>query len=147
MISFIICAASPALLENLRKNIHETTGVEFELIIVENYDNRYNIFQAYNIGVKRSQYSILCFLHEDVLFVTPGWGKMIRRWTTSIASACRYSSCPRSSCLRTGTEPWPCSTKASVAAARTCASLDRNRSAQAVSVAVGRTRDAEERRV
>ena len=77
MISFIICAASPALLENLRKNIHETTGVEFELIIVENYDNRYNIFQAYNIGVKRSQYSILCFLHEDVLFVTPGWGNRL----------------------------------------------------------------------
>ncbi len=77
MISIIICHRNPDLLAKLKPNLEETIGVIYELIIIDNSTNQYSIFEAYNIGVSKSNYDIVCFTHEDVLFHTQNWGKHV----------------------------------------------------------------------
>ena len=77
MLSIIICHRSPDLLAKLKPNIEDTIGVVYELIIIDNSNNQYNIFEAYNIGVSKSKYDIVCFTHEDVLFHTQNWGQKV----------------------------------------------------------------------
>ena len=79
MISIIICARTEQLAESLLTNIQETIGVPFELIIIDNTKNELTIFQAYNLGVSKSKYPYLCFMHDDILFHTPDWGKAVCR--------------------------------------------------------------------
>lgn len=77
MISIIICSREPNIPQELRENVESTIGCEHEWIIVDNSRNQYNIFQAYNEGVARSTGDILCFMHDDILFHTKNWGKII----------------------------------------------------------------------
>ena len=77
-ISIIICSRGTGAPEFVRKNIDETIGCEYELIVIDNSNNQYDIFQAYNEGVHRSKGDILCFMHEDVLFHSDNWGKIIK---------------------------------------------------------------------
>lgn len=77
MISVIICSRTPFLSNSLKNNIHETIGVEYELIIIDNSSGIHNIFSAYNEGVRRSRYSILCFMHDDIIYHTNNWGKCV----------------------------------------------------------------------
>ncbi len=74
MISIIICSRTKDITPELRKNIKETIGVESEIIVIDNSNNDYSIFSAYNKGVSLSKYPYLCFVHEDVLFKTQNWG-------------------------------------------------------------------------
>lgn len=77
MISIIICSTKPNIPISLRENIEKTVGVNYELVVIDNSSNKYSIFSAYNRGVERSLYPYLCFIHEDVLFKTTGWGEKI----------------------------------------------------------------------
>lgn len=77
MISIIICSRSTKISDELEKNISKTIGIDYELIIIDNGKNTYSIFEAYNLGIKKSKYPILCFAHEDILFKTPSWGQLI----------------------------------------------------------------------
>lgn len=77
MISIIICSTNPQSLDTLKKNIHETIGTDYELVIIDNSANNHSIFSAYNIGIERSRYPYLCFVHEDVLFHSLDWGKWV----------------------------------------------------------------------
>ena len=77
MISIIICSRFDRISSELKQNITKTIGIEHEIIVINNSHNQYNIFQAYNIGWKRAKYPILCFMHDDVLFHTIGWGKAV----------------------------------------------------------------------
>lgn len=77
MISVIICHVNKEHLSRVKENIASTIGIDHELIIIDNTTNKYNIFQAYNEGVSRSKYDILCFVHEDVLFHTLSWGQLL----------------------------------------------------------------------
>ncbi len=77
MISIIVCHHSTKYLEQLQKNIQETIGVPYEMIVIDNIANKYNIFQAYNQGIAQSNNNILCFAHEDILFHTCDWGKIV----------------------------------------------------------------------
>lgn len=49
----------------------------YEIIVIDNSKGDYNIFSAYNEGVKRSKGDILCFMHEDILFHTQNWGEIV----------------------------------------------------------------------
>lgn len=49
----------------------------YEIIVIDNSKSEYNIFSAYNYGVKRSRGEILCFMHEDILFHTQDWGRLV----------------------------------------------------------------------
>jgi len=76
MISIIISTQDKALLDRLSENINDTIGVDFEIVAIEN-KARYSICEAYNIGVSKSNFQYLCFVHEDVLFRTKDWGKRL----------------------------------------------------------------------
>lgn len=77
MISLIICSRNTDISSELKQNIQSTIGIEYELIIIDNSNNKYSIFQAYNEGVRRSKYPYLCFMHEDVLYHTQEWGERV----------------------------------------------------------------------
>lgn len=77
MISIIICSRNSRNHNILSQNIKDTIGCIYELIIINNQDNSYSIFEAYNMGVKMAKYSNLVFMHEDILFRTSNWGTMI----------------------------------------------------------------------
>ena len=77
MISIIICSRNAILSECIVKNIAETVGVEYEIISVDNSENKYSIFSAYNKGFALSKFPYLCFVHEDVLFHTQNWGEKV----------------------------------------------------------------------
>lgn len=74
MISIIICSRNNDIPASLKKNIDETIGCEYELVVIDNSSNIFSIFSAYNEGVQRSKGDVLCFMHEDVLFHEMGWG-------------------------------------------------------------------------
>lgn len=63
--------------DNLLKNIEKTIGVKNEIITIDNSENKYSIFQAYNIGLDKSKGNIVCFLHDDIFFVNQNWGKVL----------------------------------------------------------------------
>ena len=75
MISLIVCSRHQEIDRNLEKNIQMTIGaVVYELVWIDNSENRYTICQAYNEGVKHAKYPYLCFMHEDIVFYSQDWG-------------------------------------------------------------------------
>lgn len=79
MLSIIICNRKPKIDPTLEGNIHSTVGVEYELVAIDNSHGQYNIFQAYNEGVRRAKGDILCFMHDDVFFLRKDWGKTVEQ--------------------------------------------------------------------
>jgi len=79
MISIIICSRKQDISFELQKNITETVGCEYEIVVIDNSKKKYSIFSAYNEGICRSCGEILCFMHEDILFHTDGWGQIVEQ--------------------------------------------------------------------
>lgn len=79
MISIIICNRKSTINPALKENIRNTVGVEHEIVLIDNSRGQYNIFQAYNEGVRRAKGDILCFMHDDILFKSKGWGETVNR--------------------------------------------------------------------
>lgn len=77
MISIVICSRTALLSDDLLHNIAETIGIEYELIVIDNSDNKYSIFKAYNIGLAKSKSQIVCFLHDDIHLITKNWGQIL----------------------------------------------------------------------
>lgn len=77
MVSIIICHRNLEFLNELKSNIEMTVGVGYELIVIDNSANSYSIFEAYNLGVEKSVYQLLCFMHEDLKIHTKDWGELI----------------------------------------------------------------------
>lgn len=77
MLSIIICHRKENLLNGIKESIKNTVGIPYELIVIDNRNNDYTILSAYNEGVKRASYDILCFTHEDVLFYSENWGEKV----------------------------------------------------------------------
>jgi hypothetical protein len=75
MISIVVCSINQKLLSDLKENIEKTIGIPYELNAVDNNIINNGICQVYNQAAKKSKYDILCFVHEDVIFHTIGWGK------------------------------------------------------------------------
>ncbi|MEO6638893.1 MAG: glycosyltransferase, partial [Ginsengibacter sp.] len=75
LLSIIICHRNKTLLQSLKANIEATIGIPYELLIIDNINNYYTILSAYNEGVRKAKYNIVCFAHEDILFYTSDWGK------------------------------------------------------------------------
>lgn len=80
MISIIICSRKASISDELKANIKITIGVEHEIVTIDNSQNRLSIFEAYQMGVHQSKGSILCFMHDDILFHTPNWGMKVNRY-------------------------------------------------------------------
>ena len=77
MISLIICSCNEKQLSDISENIRVTIGVPYEIIAIDNSQGKYGICAAYNLGAARAQFSILCFVHEDVIFETKKWGQIL----------------------------------------------------------------------
>lgn len=77
MISIICCCRDKLKADLLIDNIRETIGCIHEIILIDNSSNQYSIFKAYNIGIGRSKYPYLCFIHDDVVFHTNNWGQVV----------------------------------------------------------------------
>lgn len=78
MISLIICSRKTNVPRFFEKNVADTIGnIEYEIIWIENSDNKRSIFQAYNHGVKQAKYPYLCFMHEDIKFCSKNWGEEV----------------------------------------------------------------------
>ena len=63
----------------MEKNIAETIGCEYEMVVIDNSKNSHSIFSAYNEGVRRAKGDILCFMHEDILYKTKNWGEQVKK--------------------------------------------------------------------
>lgn len=77
MISIIICNKKSILEPTLEKNILSSIGVDYEIFSIDNSRGQYSIFQAYNEGMARAKGDILCFMHDDILFRSNDWGKVV----------------------------------------------------------------------
>ena len=77
MLSIIVCSRNKYLPEDFVANILNTVGVVYEIIPIDNSENQYSIFSAYNIGFAKSKYPYICFVHEDVFFHTANWGERV----------------------------------------------------------------------
>lgn len=84
MISIIVSSHQPALFAQFSNNVHSTIGdILYEIIRVKN-PGTMGLAAAYNQGAAKAQYPWLCFVHEDVLFETMGWGqKLIDHFTNN----------------------------------------------------------------
>ena len=95
MISIIICSRTSSISDELIQNINQTIGIPYELVIIDNSDNLYSIFSAYNEGVKRSKYELLCFMHDDISFKSNDWGiKVINRFNAPKIGAIGVAGSP-----------------------------------------------------
>jgi GT2 family glycosyltransferase len=77
MISIVICTRANDISAALKKNINETIGVAYEIIVIDNESNNYSIFSAYNRGVRLSKFDIICFMHDDIFFNSQNWGLIV----------------------------------------------------------------------
>ena len=77
MLSIIVCSRNKNLPKDFVDNILNTVGVVYEIISIDNSENQYSIFSAYNIGFAKSKYPYICFVHEDVFFHTTNWGEKV----------------------------------------------------------------------
>lgn len=77
MISILVCSINPDLLAQLRANLESTIGVPFEFIAIDNRNSNKGICKVYNELLEQANYSIALLIHEDILFRTNEWGKIL----------------------------------------------------------------------
>lgn len=77
MISVVVCSAKQNLFDSFAESVSSTIGVPFEIIRIDNSRHTYSICAAYNEGKTKCKYDIICFSHEDVIFETINWGRII----------------------------------------------------------------------
>ncbi|RZK37826.1 MAG: hypothetical protein EOO90_24190 [Pedobacter sp.] len=77
MISIIIASINKELLTQVSSNIAQTIGLDFEVIAIDNSEGQMGICEIYNKAAKEAKYDVLCFMHEDLLVKTEGWGEIV----------------------------------------------------------------------
>ena len=80
MISIVMVTKELDRVDRIQKNISQTIEIPYEFIIIDNSLNDKSIFQAYNLGVIRSRFPIICFMHDDIVYHSKGWGKEVVRY-------------------------------------------------------------------
>ncbi|RZK59916.1 MAG: hypothetical protein EOO91_03420 [Pedobacter sp.] len=77
MISIIIASVNKELLKQVSSNVATTIGVDYEIIAVDNSAGQMGICELYNKAAEEAKYDVLCFMHEDILVKTEGWGEIV----------------------------------------------------------------------
>lgn len=77
MYTIICCSIDPAAAAALERNIASTIGVPYEFIAFDNRTAHRGLCSVYNECAARARYDLLCFVHEDVRFLTPNWGGLL----------------------------------------------------------------------
>ncbi|MEB2782423.1 glycosyltransferase [Algoriphagus sp. C2-6-M1] len=86
MISIIVCSRLRFLFEQVSRNIRESCGVDFEILEVNNAIYKWPLTKAYNYGGLKANNDILVFVHEDVIFHTKDWGKILLNYFETLAN-------------------------------------------------------------
>jgi hypothetical protein len=76
-VSIIVCSINPELCKEMLNNISNTIGIEFEFIVFDNCEKKLGLGEVYNKCAYEATGEYLCFVHEDTLFGTKNWGKML----------------------------------------------------------------------
>lgn len=76
MLSIIVCSRSKEQLCSFEKNIADTVGVEHEIVAYDNKEGE-PIAKVYNKCAREAKGEFLMFAHEDIEFLTTGWGKLL----------------------------------------------------------------------
>ena len=84
MISIIVCSIDSKLLAEFSNSVITTIGVPYEILSIDNLIFEYSIFEAYNYGVSISKFENLVFVHEDVIFHTKDWGKILLNYFNTL---------------------------------------------------------------
>ena len=77
MITIIIASANDKLLKDVKTSIDKTIGVPYEVLAFDNHNAGRSICSIYNEGVRQASFDLLCFMHEDVGFITQDWGRIV----------------------------------------------------------------------
>ena len=78
MISIVVCSINPKLFDALKSSIEKTIGLPgYELIKINNTIEKLSIAKAYNKGLLQAKNEIVVFVHEDVIFHTQDWGRIL----------------------------------------------------------------------
>ena len=77
MISLIICSVRPDVCQKMLDSVAKTIGTEYEAIVFDNREKQYGICRAYNEAAKYANGGYLCFVHEDIVIKTEGWGRRL----------------------------------------------------------------------
>lgn len=77
MISILICSKDPLLASRVSANIHDTIGVQHEVLVYDNSIRRKGICEVYNLLASDAQFDFLCFAHEDIVFTDNNWGILL----------------------------------------------------------------------
>jgi hypothetical protein len=75
MLSIIIASSREAYSREIEENIAATISIPYEIVLITDVTN--GLCTAYNRGAELSNYSLLCFVHDDVLFHTNAWGSKV----------------------------------------------------------------------
>lgn len=98
-VSIIICSRNRSISHELYKNIQETifpngSPYTYEIITIDNHDNKYSIFEAYNAGIEQSSGEIYCFMHDDIEFLVKEWGcHIVDIFQNPQIGACAIAGC------------------------------------------------------
>ncbi len=77
MISIIVCHRNEFNLSKLKKSLEKTVGMPYELVVIDNKENKHSLCSAYNEGVKQAKFDYVVFMHEDIRFITKNWGQIV----------------------------------------------------------------------
>ncbi len=79
MFSILVCSINTSFLENLKINISETIGCEYEILVWDNLAEQKPITEVYNFLASKAQYPYWCFIHEDIRFDTMNWAENLKK--------------------------------------------------------------------
>jgi hypothetical protein len=85
MLSIIVCSVNEEYLKKLKKNISETIGIEYELLVWDNRESNLGLCRVYNMMAANAKFPLLCFMHEDIAFETSNWGRILSEIVASNA--------------------------------------------------------------
>jgi hypothetical protein len=86
MISLIVCSIDDKLYEAFSASVAQTIGASYEIIRVDNRVASKNLGTVYNEGAAKARYDHLLFVHEDVLFNSSDWGKLLLQYFNDLSN-------------------------------------------------------------
>jgi glycosyltransferase involved in cell wall biosynthesis len=83
MISLIVSSVTPDLRKRLSDSVAVTIGVDYELKVFDNSKDSFGLCKVYNMLAEQAKGDYLCFIHEDLLIKTIGWGEELENFVDS----------------------------------------------------------------
>lgn len=77
-ISVLTCGINQLNKRKIEINIAQTIGTTYEFLYYDNSIAKKSISYVYNLLKSESKGSYLCFVHDDVCFLTENWGQHIK---------------------------------------------------------------------